>query len=399
MYSITVKEAAQKWGVTTRRVQDLCKQGRIPGAQRWERTWMIPAEAPYPVRDDVNIMPRKTPFLDMTDLYSVPGTADQCTAALAGHPQVQALFAAQIAYSRGQIDRAYELASQAPHGFYATLGSGMIWSLCAMWRGDMKLWQRARAHILSAPGKTDEERDIMAMTIAAADSAIRHTEDYPEWFRRGQFGILPADAHPAASVYYLKYLLFVAQDVAMNKLYRENVNGMNLMRFLPYLVEPMITQTVTDRALLPEIYLRLLIAIIYQDLGQKMLAIEHLDRAIALALPDRLLGTLAEHRRQLGSLLDQRLELADPEALKALKQLHKQLADGFLIVHNQVLQRNVTGILSQREREVAKLVAFGLTNSEIAQRLHLSVASVKSIITVIRNKTGIESRSELAQFV
>lgn len=406
MYAITVKEAAEKWGVTTRRVQDLCKQGRIPGAQRWERTWMIPQDAVYPTLQTAHVeslpIPRKSPFLDMTDLYNTPGTADECIAALAGQPEAQQLFAAQIAYSRGEIDTVYDHVQyflQSNSGFYAVLGGGLLLSLCAMWRGDLALWQKARQHMMQAPCKSDADRDIVTMSIAAADSAIRHTEGFPEWFRRGRFGILPPDAHPAASVYYIKYLFCVAQDVAMHKLYRENVNGMNLMRFLPYLIEPLITKASAERTVLPEIYLRLLCATVYKDLGNLEFACEHIDKAIALALPDDLLGTLAEHRRQLGSTLDDRLALADPNALKRLKGLHKQLAVGWANLHNAVLARRVTTVLSTREREVAKLVAFGLTNNEIAQRLNLSVASVKSIITMIRNKTGIESRSELAQFV
>lgn len=406
MFMITVKDAAEKWGVTTRRVQDLCKQGRIPGAQRWERTWMIPRDAVYPTQQTAHVeslpMPRKSPLLDMTDLYKTPGTADKCIAQLEGQPEAQQLLAAQIAYCRGQIDGVYEHMNyflQAHSGFYAVLGGGLLMSLCAMWRGDITLWQKARQHIQEAPCKSDADRDIVMMTVAAADSGIRHTEDYPEWFRRGRFGVLPPDAHPAASVYYVKYLLYVAQDVAMNKLYRENVNGMNLMRFLPYLIEPLITQTVTLGTVLPEIYLRLLCATVYKDLGSLDKAYEHIDKAIALALPDGLLGVLAEHRRQLGSALDDRLALQDPAALKRLKELYKQLATGWATLHNAVLARRITTVLSTREREVAKLVAFGLTNPEIAQRLNLSVASVKSIITMIRNKTGIQSRSELAQFV
>ncbi len=45
---ITVKEAAEKWGVTTRRVQVLCAQGKIPGAVRFGITWAIPKDAIKP---------------------------------------------------------------------------------------------------------------------------------------------------------------------------------------------------------------------------------------------------------------------------------------------------------------------------------------------------------------
>lgn len=39
---ITVKEAAEKWGVNPRQVQILCKENRIKGATRISRIWIIP---------------------------------------------------------------------------------------------------------------------------------------------------------------------------------------------------------------------------------------------------------------------------------------------------------------------------------------------------------------------
>jgi hypothetical protein len=49
MEYITVKEAAEKWGVTARRVQILCSQNRIVGAIRFGNRIMIPRDAKYPV--------------------------------------------------------------------------------------------------------------------------------------------------------------------------------------------------------------------------------------------------------------------------------------------------------------------------------------------------------------
>ncbi len=47
--TITVKEAAKRWGITERRVTVLCKEGRIEGAYKKSRCWVIPAEAEKPV--------------------------------------------------------------------------------------------------------------------------------------------------------------------------------------------------------------------------------------------------------------------------------------------------------------------------------------------------------------
>ena len=48
---ITVQEAADKWGITPRQVQILCKKGRIEGATRLSRIWIIPECAEKPTKD------------------------------------------------------------------------------------------------------------------------------------------------------------------------------------------------------------------------------------------------------------------------------------------------------------------------------------------------------------
>jgi DNA (cytosine-5)-methyltransferase 1 len=49
---ITVQLAAQKWGVTPRRVQILCSQGRIDGAIKRSGIWFIPTSTPKPARQN-----------------------------------------------------------------------------------------------------------------------------------------------------------------------------------------------------------------------------------------------------------------------------------------------------------------------------------------------------------
>ena len=48
MEYISVKEAAQKWGVFSRRVASLCTQERIEGAMRVGNMWIIPATVGKP---------------------------------------------------------------------------------------------------------------------------------------------------------------------------------------------------------------------------------------------------------------------------------------------------------------------------------------------------------------
>lgn len=54
------------------------------------------------------------------------------------------------------------------------------------------------------------------------------------------------------------------------------------------------------------------------------------------------------------------------------------------------------GPLSRREREVAAMVAAGLTNKQIAQRLFIAERTAEGHVERIRNKLGVRSRTEVA---
>ena len=46
---VTPKDKAAEWGLTQRRVEILCGNGRIPGAYRLGRVWAIPKDAQKPL--------------------------------------------------------------------------------------------------------------------------------------------------------------------------------------------------------------------------------------------------------------------------------------------------------------------------------------------------------------
>ena len=48
MEYLSIAQTAEKWGLSKRRVQVLCSEGRIPGIMRIGTVWAVPADAEKP---------------------------------------------------------------------------------------------------------------------------------------------------------------------------------------------------------------------------------------------------------------------------------------------------------------------------------------------------------------
>jgi hypothetical protein len=46
---IKIQDASLKWGISERRINILCLEGRIPGAIKFGNTWAIPENAERPI--------------------------------------------------------------------------------------------------------------------------------------------------------------------------------------------------------------------------------------------------------------------------------------------------------------------------------------------------------------
>ena len=98
-------------------------------------------------------------------------------------------------------------------------------------------------------------------------------------------------------------------------------------------------------------------------------------------------------------------EAADAEVVEAIRQV----AAGGSYVHPVLGARMVAADaaaqaaaeadpLSDREREVLKLLALGHTNQEIAKQLYISVRTAETHRAHIMRKLGLETRAELVRY-
>ena len=206
MEYLKICEVAEKWGISQRRLQILCANGKIEGAKRFGRAWMIPDSAKKPLDGrtkasrglgdtdaEVDVsLPRNTPFLHMTNLYNEPGCANNVFRELAYYPEAQILFSAEVAYLRGEIDKVYDIATYLLHkhsGYYVVLSAGMLLAQCAIWQGDLELWRRAKLQIYEANAKNEIERDGVTLAVCAIDSMLYDVKNFPDWFKIGCFEV------------------------------------------------------------------------------------------------------------------------------------------------------------------------------------------------------------------
>ena len=190
-----------------------------------------------------------------------------------------------------------------------------------------------------------------------------------------------------------------AYAIASKEIRVDGVEGLSLMKIIPNTIEPLITQAVVDRTVIPEIFLRMSCAVAYHNSGQKQKAINHLDKAIEMALADELYGILTEYVRHFDGLLEERIALVNPKAMDIISQLYQRYSVGWAKISGTIRNKFIATNLTPREREVAKLTVFGYNVKEISAMLYISESTVKQTIIRAMNKTGINEKKEFVYII
>ena len=144
------------------------------------------------------------------------------------------------------------------------------------------------------------------------------------------------------------------------------------------------------------------LALCYLAIGLPNRAADWLDQSLTLAEQDKNYTFLACFRKYLSILfLLPSMKKKHGKAIQKIKalEIHYTKAEESRIFFMLEKYPEQMGQLTEREREVAQLVAAGLRNREIAEKLFISEETVKSHIRSIFNKTNIDRRSRLVELL
>ena len=122
-------------------------------------------------------------------------------------------------------------------------------------------------------------------------------------------------------------------------------------------------------------------------------AMLHASTAVELASASSLLQTVSTEGAAIIELVEQAAWHASEEWLDRLRRSTADTGD-----RRPPIGASLIGTLSEREREVLRLLALGHTNQEIAKLLYISVRTAETHRAHIMRKLDLSSRAELVRY-
>lgn len=394
---ISIREAAEKWGVSERRVNQYCSEGRIPGAERFGSYWVIPVNAEKP-GDPRSENKRKTS--QKTDkiteistgfmpLMNTPFELGQCLKTINEFkegPQKE-IARAEYYYFSGQAEKAMrkaELYMTHPE-INCRLSACFIYTYACLSMGQISYARYAlneiKATLSNNEGKLPYIRAIESF-VAFAASVLLHLnlpEDMPP---AQEFLPLLPPGLKAFAIYVQAHYLYLQGDYGHSVGVAEAALAMG-----------------GERYPIPAIYLHLVAVMDNMSLRKREKAEYHILEAWKKARPDDLIEGLGEHHGLLGGMLEAVIKPRWPEDFKRIIDITYRFSSGWRKVHNPITGHDVADDLTTTEFAVAMLIARGWTSQEMADHLNISVNTVKTHIAQVKKKLGVKNRKEIKKYM
>ena len=397
---LSLREAAQKWGVSERRINQYCTEGRIAGAQRIGKAWAIPSNAQKPgdprrMRQQGKIPPLQTSaggrlnhanLMPLMNTAFVPGNCRAAALAMPPGPR-RDIALAEYHYFSGQP----EAAAKEAEVYLTSPDIGAKLSACLIYAyANLSLGRIPRARFaldelnaaLASAGKESPEFRAAAAFVASAGAVLLHLpmpDKQPEI--ESFLPLLPPGLR-AFALYVQAHYLYLKKEYSKSAGTVEATLAMGASAYP-----------------IPAIYLHLVAVMDYMSLKQSEQAQGHLLTAWEMARPDDLIEGFGEHHGLLGAMLEAVIKPKWPEDFKRIIDITYRFSSGWRRVHNPITGHDVADDLTTTEFAIAMLAARNWTTQEIAEHLNISVNTVKSHISEAMRKLNVRNRKSLKQYM
>ena len=397
---LSLREAAQKWGVSERRINQYCTEGRIAGAQRIGKAWAIPSNAQKPgdprrMRQQGKIPPLQTSsggrlnhanLMPLMNTAFVPGNCQAAALAMTPGPR-RDIALAEYHYFSGQP----EAAAKEAEAYLTSPDIGAKLSACLIYAyANLSLGRIPRARFaldelnaaLASAGKESPEFRAAAAFVASAGAVLLHLpmpDKLPEI--ESFLPLLPPGLR-AFALYVQAHYLYLKKEYSKSAGTVEATLAMGASAYP-----------------IPAIYLHMVAVMDYMSLKQSEQAQGHLLTAWEMARPDDLIEGFGEHHGLLGAMLEAVIKPKWPEDFKRIIDITYRFSSGWRRVHNPITGHDVADDLTTTEFAIAMLAARNWTTQEIAEHLNISVNTVKSHISEAMRKLNVRNRKSQKQYM
>ena len=394
---ISIREAAEKWGVSERRINQYCSEGRVPGAERFGGLWAIPesAEKPGDPRKQKNQVatpkPKKAPelfpgFMPLMNTPFEPGCCMQTIRNMKAGPKMD-IALAEYHYFRGQAEKSMqetEVDLTAADGGIR-LSACWIFAYSCLTMGRIDHARNALKEIkrtLAADGQTAPPVRAMEAFVAFAAAVLLHLPLPEEMPPAEEFLPLLSPGVRAFALYVQAHYLYLKEEYAHSAGIVEGALAMGASAYP-----------------ISAIYLHLVAVMDYMSMKQTDRAQAHLLTAWEVARPDDLIEGFGEHHGLLGAMLEATIKPKWPEDFKRIIDITYRFSSGWRRVHNPVTGHDVADDLTTTEFAIAMLAARNWTTREIAKHLDISANTVKTHISEAMRKLHIKNRKDLKKYM
>lgn len=375
----SVEQYARIQGLHPRTVQRRCQAEQIPGAFKLGNNWLIPT----PLELNDHALPTAHTAMPTTNyLTFASGQADrhlQSQPENSAHVLAQGLFA----YYRCEYERALSFFDQLATTDEDYLVGRLFSLYAAISLGDFARYRLIRP-LFDAPHTWEQNMPGMGRliecfraNICVSVSVIHYV---PDWMKKGDLASLPVTMRDLAWYTYIKYL--------------QTIKDYRVM-----LVAAEARISIQDPGLysLSDIYAYLYASLGHLKLDNLALARERMLTIMSLALPDRFIGPFVETLSTMQGLTERCLLEAFPQHYNAVIGQWKMVFPKWVKAHNELAASAISEVLTLKEHQVALYAVDGLTNREIAQKMYLSLSTVKRYLSCVYDKLGITSRRQLKE--
>lgn len=387
MEYITTKDASAKWGISPTRITILANEGRIPGAQRLGKSWLIPANAPKPPERKANHSGRaKQPTSEFSfPLYHFRPDWSYIKESQLSKQQQQLLLA-ETAVMECRFEDAYPILESILHSPEDTITEiGCLWNagVCCIGLNKLKEFYQTYLRLQLLLAEDFPHRDDLTIIFDGLKTYVETINSASQNY------VYNTDVHEQSLP--ITCLLNGYATLAKEAMAPGSADTTMLELNIRLLKNTSATVVVE----MMHVYL----VGIYNLRHNIQAAEKHAKLAVQIAYESKIYFPLVTYFRYFTPILSPVIAQYSEEFQNHFNKLASKFEENYTTLLSSTNEYSVISRLTTEDQPYIYAILIDLPNSSIAERLGISPRTVKRRLDMICEKLGVNSKKELKEYL